>query len=148
MDIGSKVTVSYQLKRGNYAVNGDSCTDITDYSGVTCDCFFTSFINGTTPSVDDQREASGGCDCDHNDRQARGSVCEEYRIQGESIQNGSTKQIVRSSWRMATSLGKTRLVYTQTSIRSEQVCAPQIRHMVQGVQVSPRKELVLTSESV
>lgn len=147
MDIGSKVTVSYQLKRGNYAVHGDSYTDSTDNSGVTCSSIITNFINGTTPSVDVQREEGGSCNCNHNNRQARGSVCEEDRIQGESIQNGSTKQIVRSHWSVATSMGKTTLVYTQTSIRSEQVRAPQIRHMVQSVQVSPREELVLTSES-
>ena len=143
MDIGKKVTVTYQLKRGNYAVdcinrnNGDTITSITSRSKLS-DHDFGQKDYDTGKGTSDR-----ACDKHSNKEQTRSCLCEEDFIQGKPIQRGLPQQIEWSTWSMATTMGKARVVVTQTNIRSTQVCAPSLRNLVQGVRVPSRKELVL-----
>ena len=144
MDIGKKVTVTYQLKRGNYAVDciDRSNSDIT--YNVTSRSKFTITNLGETPHGDGQGTSNRTCDKHSNDGQTRSILCEEDRVQGEPLQRGLVQQIERSTWSVAITMGQTRVVTTQTNIRSTQVCASSIRHLVQRTQVSSGKELVLS----
>ena len=145
MDINSKVTVSY-LKRGNYVVNNSHSNSLVTVRYASTSCRTETYYESTS-STYGQRVTSGVCNCNRNEEQNGGSLCETDRIQRESIQSGSTEQVFRRSWSMATYVGETSLGHTQTSRRSTQVCVTQIRQLVRGVQVPPRKELVLKSES-
>jgi len=146
MDIGSTVTVRYQLKRGNYAVdcnnrsNGDIYINVTSTSKLTADDFGQAHHGARQGSSD------RACDKHSNKRQNRGVLREEDRIQGEPIQRGLAQQIERSTWSVAVTLGKTRVVTTQANIRSAQVCASSLRHLVRSVQVPSGEELVLVNE--
>lgn len=145
MDIGSKVTVSY-LKRGNYVVNNSHSNSLITVRYTSSGCR-TEADNASASSTYGQRDTSRVCNCNCNEEQDGGSLCETDRIQRESIQSGSTKQIFRCSWSMATYVGETSLEYTQTSTGSTQIRVTQIRQLVRSVQVPPRKELVLANES-
>ena len=144
MDIGSTVTVRYQLKRGNYAVdcinrsNGDIHFNVTSGSTVS------NHDLGQTHHGVGQGTSDRTCDKHSNNRQTRGSLCEEDCVQGKPIQRRLLQQIEWSTWSMATTVGKTRVVHTETNIRSAQVCASSLRKLVQGVQFPSREELVLS----
>ena len=147
MDIGNTVTVRYQLKRGNYAVdcNNRSNSDIT--YNVTSRSKLTDNDLGETPYGDGQGTSDRACDKHSNNGQTRGCLCEEDCVQGKPIQRGLIQQIEWSTWSMAIIMGKTRVVHTQTNIRSTRVCASSLRNLVQGVQVPSRKELVLNESA-
>jgi len=147
MDIGNTVTVRYQLKRGNYAVdcNNRSNSDIT--YNVTSRSKLTDNDLGETPYGDGQGASDRACDKHSNNGQTRGCLCEEDCVQGKPIQRGLIQQIEWSTWSMAITMGKTRVVHTQTNIRSTRVCASSLRNLVQGVQVPSRKELVLNESA-
>ena len=147
MDIGKKVTVTYQLKRGNYAVNDRGYTGFTGSSELTCSCSFADNFAPSTLSDNGSREESRVCNCNSNYKQTRGSMCEENRIQGEPIPSRCEEQAFVSSWSMATNVGQTSLVYTQTSSGSKQIRITSVRQLVRSLQVPPREELVLTNES-
>ena len=147
MDIGSTVTVRYQLKRGNYAVDcndridGDASIDITSKGGLSVNDLGTSYIYAG------QGRGVGVGSNYSNDRQERSCLCEEDCVQGEPLQHRLVQQIEWCSWSLAVTLGKTRVVNTQTNIRSTQVCASSLRNLVQGVRVPSRKELVLNEST-
>lgn len=147
MDIGKKVTVTYQLKRGNYAVNDRSYTGFTHNGELTCGCIISDIIYSSTLSVNGSRNESRVCNCNGNYKQTRGSMCEEDRIQGEPIPSQCEEQAFVSSWSVATDVGQTSLVYTQASNGSKQIRITSVRQLVRSVQVPPREELVLTNES-
>ena len=147
MDIDNKVTVSYQMKRGNYAVDVNDRIEYVD-----------SNINTSTSGLSrlDDRESNlyvgegrgvGASNKHGNNRQTRGCLCEEDRVQREPLQHRLVQQIEWCSWSLAITLGKTRLVHTQTDIRSTRVCASSLRNLVQGVRVPSRKELVLNEST-
>lgn len=144
MDIGSTVTVRYQLKRGNYAVdcinrsNGDIGFNVASGSAVS------NHDLGQTHHGDGQGNSDRACDKHSNNGQTRGSLCEEDCVQGKPIQRGLIQQIEWSTWSMATTMGTTRVVHTETNIRSTRVCASSLRDLVQCIQVPSRKELVLS----
>jgi len=144
MDIGEKVTVTYQLKRGNYAVDRNNRSNSDIYFDVTSRSKFADTNLGETPSGDGQGTSDRACDKHSNNGQTRGSLCEEDCVQGKPIQRGLIQQIEWSTWSMAITMGKTRVVHTQTNIRSTRVCASSLRNLVQGIQVPSRKELVLS----
>ena len=144
MDIGKKVTVTYQLKRGNYAVDCNNRSNGDIYINVTSTSNFTVADLGEAHDGAGQGSSNRTCDKHSNNGQTRSILCEEDRVQGEPLQRGLAQQIERSTWSVAVTLGKTRVVTTQTNIRSTQVCAPSIRHLVQRTQVSSGKELVLS----
>jgi hypothetical protein len=146
MDIGNTVTVRYQLKRGNYAVDCNNRSNSDIYINVTSTSNFTVADHGQTHHAIGQGSSDRTCDKHSNNGQERSSLCEEDRVQGEPIQRGLTQQIEWSTWSVAVTLGKTRVVTTQTNIRSTQVCAPSLRHLVRSVQVPSGKELVLANE--
>lgn len=146
MDIGNTVTVRYQLKRGNYAVDCNDRSNSDIYINVTSTSNFTVADLGEAHDGAGQGSSNRTCDKHSNNGQERGILCEEDRVQGEPLQRGLTQQIERSTWSVAITLGKTRVVTTQTNIRSTQVCAPSLRHLVRSVQVPSGKELVLANE--
>lgn len=147
MDIGKKVTVTYQLKRGNYAVDCIDRSNSDVINNVTSRSNFTVADLGETPYGDGQGTSNRACDKHSNNGQTRGYLCEEDCVQGKPIQRGLLQQIEWSTWSMATTMGKTRVVVTQTNIRSTRVCASSLRNLVQGVQVPSRKELVLNESA-
>lgn len=147
MDISEAVTEFHKMKRGNYAVSASD------------DTWNDAAVSSTSPSViartysreeivcyHRQEGTSGVCNSASHKQQTRGSVCYTNSVQGEPIQRGLLQQIEWSTWSMAITLGKTRLVITQTNRGSTRVCATSIRHLVRSVQVSPGKELVLGHE--
>lgn len=143
MDIGNTVTVRYQLKRGNYAVDRNNRSNSDIYFNVTSRSKLTTVDLGETPYGDGQGTSNRACDKHSNNGQTRGSLCEEDCVQGKPIQRGLIQQIEWSTWSMATTVGTTRVVHTETNIRSTRVCASSLRILVQGVQVPSGKELVL-----
>ena len=143
MDIGEKVTVTYQLKRGNYAVHCNDRSNSDIYYSIASRSKFTAVNNGQTHHADGQGSSDRACYKHSNNGQTRGSLCEEDRVQGEPLQRGLIQQIEWSTWSMAITMGQTQVVTTQTNIRSTQVCASSLRNLVQGVRVPSRKELVL-----
>ena len=147
MDIGKKVTVTYQLKRGNYAVHCNDRSNSDIYYNVASRSKFADTNLGQTPYGDGQGTSDRACDKHSNNGQTRGSLCEEDCVQGKPIQRGLIQQIEWSTWSLAVTLGKTRVVNTQTNIRSTQVCASSLRNLVQGVRVPSRKELVLNEST-
>ncbi len=144
MDIGNTVTVRYQLKRGNYAVDRNNRSNNDIYFNVTSTSNFTVADLGEAHDGAGQGSSNRTCDKHSNNGQTRSILCEEDCVQGEPLQRGLAQQIERSTWSVAVTLGKTRVVTTQTNIRSTQVCASSIRHLVQRTQVSSGKELVLS----
>lgn len=147
MDIGKKVTVTYQLKRGNYAVDciDRSNSDIT--YNVTSRSKLAITNLGEAHNGAGQGRSDRACDKHSNNGQTRSILCEEDCVQGEPLQRGLIQQIEWSTWSVAVTMGQTRVVTTQTNIRSAQVCASSIRYLVQGTQVSSRKELVLNEST-
>jgi len=147
MDISEAVTEFHKMKRGNYAVSDSdySWNDAAD-SSTSPSIIASTYIREEVVRSYGQKGTSGvGANASHN-QQTRGSVCNSDCIQGEPIQRGLLQQIEWSTWSMAITLGKTRVVITQTNRGSTQVCATSIRHLVRSVQVSPGKELVLGHE--
>jgi len=133
MDISEAVTDDYTWN--------DAADSSTSPSVIT-----RTYIREEVVRSHGQKGTSGvGVNTGHN-QQTRGSVCDSYCIQGEPIQRGLPQQVEWSTWSMAITLGKTRVVITQTNTGSTQVCATSIRHLVRSVQVSPGKELVLGHE--
>lgn len=147
MDIGSTVTVRYQLKRGNYAVDCNNRSNGDIYINVTSTSKLTDTNLGQAPHGVRQGSSDRACDKHSNNGQTRSILCEEDRVQGEPLQRGLAQQIERSTWSVAITMGKTRVVTTQANIRSTQVCASSLRYLVQRTQVSPRKELVLSESA-
>jgi hypothetical protein len=143
MDIGKKVTVTYQLKRGNYAVDRIDRTNNVDIFINASNSNLTEVNFGKAHDGARQRSSDRACDKHSNNGQTRSILCEEDCVQGEPLQRGLVQQIERSTWSVAITMGQTRVVTTQTNIRSTQVCASSIRNLVQGVRVPSRKELVL-----
>lgn len=144
MDIGNTVTVRYQLKRGNYAVDRNNRSNSDIYFNVTSRSKFTITNLGEAHHGAGQGTSNRTCDKHSNNGQTRSILCEEDCVQGEPLQRGLVQQIERSTWSVAITLGKTRVVTTQTNIRSTQVCASPLRHLVQRTQVSSGEELVLS----
>ncbi len=147
MDIDNKVTVSYQLKRGNYAVD---CNDRIEYvdSDINTSVSRLSSSNDRASALDiGQRGGIGASDKHGNNEQTRGCLCEEDCVQREPLQHRLVQQIEWCSWSMAVTLGKARVVTTQTNIRSTRVCASSVRNLVQGVRVPSGKELVLSEST-
>jgi len=147
MDIGKKVTVTYQLKRGNYAVHCNDRSNSDIYYNVASGSKFTDTNLGQTHHADGQGTSDRACDKHSNNGQTRGCVCEEDRIQREPIQRELLQQIEWSTWSVAITMGETRVVTTQTNIRSTRLCASPLRDLVQGVQVPSREELVLNEST-
>jgi hypothetical protein len=144
MDIGKKVTVTYQLKRGNYAVHCNDRSNSDIYYNVASRSKFTTVNHGQTHHAVGQGTSDRACDKHSNKEQTGGILCEEDCVQGKPIQRGLIQQIEWSTWSVAITMGETRVVTTQTNIRSTQVCASSLRNLVQGTQVSSGKELVLS----
>lgn len=147
MDISEAVTEFHKMKRGNYAVSASDGAWFNVANSNTSPSNITrTYIREEVVRSHGQEGTSGaGVNTSHN-QQTRGSVCNSDCIQGEPIQRGLLQQVEWSTWSMAITLGKTRMVITQTNTRSTQVCATSIRHLVRSVQVPPGKELVLTNE--
>lgn len=124
MDISEAVTEFHKMKRGNYAVSNTDCNLLGDAIRIA--------ESGIIARADIREEAvgynrqAGTCEADtiasHN-RHEGGSLCVEHSVQREPIQRGLLEQIEWSHWSMAVTLGKTRVVITQTDRRSTQVCA-------------------------
>lgn len=147
MDTGKKVTVTYQMKRGNYAVHGDNSNgDIT--ITITASAGSSSrVISRENSSVDGQGTSNRVCDCNHNNRQKGSQVCEEDRIQGEQVQHQLLQQEFWCNWSVAITMGKTRVVHSQANKRSTQVCASSLFKLVPSLPLPSGKELVLKNES-
>ena len=143
MDIGKKVTVTYQLKRGNYAVNCNDRSNNDISYNVTSRSKLTVTNLGQAHLSARQGASDRTCDKHSNIGQAGSCVCKEDCIQREPIQRELLQQIEWSTWSVAITMGKTRVVTTQTNIRSTRLCASPLRDLVQGVQVPSREELVL-----
>lgn len=148
MDISNQVTVGYKMKRGNYAVSDNDRHSDSASTGITSTSVVTRTYTRTSYVSNVKRSEGGLCDCSVRDRQEAATMCEAYCVQRESLQRDITQQKEWSSWSMAITLGQTRVVITQTDSGGTQLRASSIRHLVQGVQASPGKELVLTNESV
>lgn len=148
MDIDEKVTVTHQLKRGNYAVSNSNRSGTSVDTNVPSAGCIACLLRGNATDVDGQGREGRLCDCDSNYRQDAGSVRKEDCVQGESLQHDVSQQVKRSTWSMATDVGQASLVYTETSSRSGQVRRTSIRILVQRTQVPSGKELVLTNESI
>jgi hypothetical protein len=147
MDIDNKVTVSYQMKRGNYAVDSNDRIEYVD-SDINTSVSRVSSSNNRESSLDlGQRGSFGASDKHGNKGQTRGCLCEEDCVQREPLQHRLVQQIEWCSWSMAVTLGKARVVTTQTNIRSTRVCASSVRNLVQGVRVPSGKELVLSEST-
>lgn len=147
MDIDNKVTVSYQMKRGNYAVDGNDRIEYVD-SDINTSTSGLSRPNDREKNLYIREGRSVGASDKHgNNKQTRGCLCEEDCVQREPLQHRLVQQIEWCSWSLAITLGKTRLVHTQTDIRSTRVCASSLRNLVQGVRVPSRKELVLNEST-
>ena len=147
MDIGKKVTVTYQLKRGNYAVDCNNRSNSDVINNVTSRSNISDANHGQSHDDDGQGRSDRVCDRHSNNGQTTGCLCQEDCVQGKPLQRGLLQQIEWSTWSVATTMGQTRVVTTQTNIRSTQVCASSIRNLVRSVQVPSGKELVLTNES-
>lgn len=147
MDIGKKVTVTYQLKRGNYAVDSTNRNNITDSNSNTSSSICSHLNDGSKGGSNASQAASKVRYWNVSDKQVGTRLRCEDSVQRISLPIGREEQTLVRSWSMATDVGSTSLVYIQTSKRGEQVCSTSIRIMVQSVQVSPRKELVLNEST-
>jgi hypothetical protein len=148
MDIGKKVTVTYQLKRGNYAVNVNDELGDGNRAGITSTSVVTKTYTRSSYVRNGQGAEGGVCDSSVRNRQKGTTLCQAHSLQGEPIQRGLTQQIEWGSWNLAVTVGETRLVVTKTDGACTQVCASSLRHLVQSVQVPSGKELVLVNEPV
>jgi hypothetical protein len=143
MDIGKKVTVTYQLKRGNYAVDSDDRNNVDDCYHLTSECNCTSDIKGTESSNDGTKAEASLCD-EHIDYKGVGDrLLASNSVQGISLPTRGEEQAFVSNWGLATNVGTSRLVSVQTSNGSTRICSTSIRIMVRSTQVPSRKELVL-----
>ena len=147
MDIDNKVTVSYQMKRGNYAVDGNDRIEYVDSDINTSVSPISYHVGRENDPYLRQGRSFGVSDKHGNNRQTRGCLCEEDCVQREPLQHRLVQQIEWCSWSMAVTLGKTRVVTTQTNIRSTRVCASSLRNLVRGMGVPSRKELVLNEST-
>ena len=147
MDIDNKVTVSYQLKRGNYAVDCNDRNNGDIYINVTSGSKLTDTNLGQAHHATGQGRSDRACDKHSNNGQERICLCKEDCVQGEPLPHRRIQQVEWSTRSMATTVGKTRVVVTQTNITSTQVCASSLRNLVQGVRVPSRKELVLNEST-
>jgi hypothetical protein len=147
MDIGKKVTVTYQLKRGNYAVDGNDRSNINDDSRNTSGSNSTSCINGTNGFSDGAEAEASFCDRHIDEGQVGNRLLAEDSVQRISLPIGSEEQAFVSNWSLATNVGTSTLVSIQTSNGSTRICSTSIRILVRGIQVPSGKELVLTNES-
>jgi len=147
MDISETVTVTHKMKRGNYAVSDNDGHSDRASVGFTRTSIVTHTYTRSSHVSDDKGTESGVCDCSVRDREGPATMCETYCVQRESLQHQLLQQEFWCNWSMAITMGETSLVYTQTDTRGTQIRASSIRHLVQGVQVPPGKELVLTNES-
>ena len=148
MDISEQVTVTHKMKRGNYAVNVNDELGDGNSAGITSRSHITITYKRSLHVHHGQGNESGVCDSSVRNRQKGTAMCQAHSLQGESIQRGLAQQKEWSSWNLAVIVGETRLVVTETNGACSQVCSPQIRHLVRGIQVPPGKELVLTNESI
>ena len=124
MDISEAVTEFHKMKRGNYAVNASDTGWYVVADGNTSPSFIAStYSRETIVRYHGQEGPSGVCDITVHEQQTRGSVCATNSVQGEPIQRGLTQQIEWSAWSMAITLGKTRVVITQTDRASTRICA-------------------------
>jgi len=147
MDISNHVTDGYKMKRGNYAVSDNDGHSDRTRVGFTRTSIVTRTYTRSSYVCNGQGTEGGVCDCSVRDRKGAATMCETYCVQRESLQRDIIQQKEWRSWSVAITLGQTQLVITQTDSGGTQVCASSIRHLVQSVQVSPGKELVLTNES-
>jgi hypothetical protein len=147
MDIGKQVTVTYQLKRGNYAVRSNDRSNINDSSRITSASNCASGITGPKGFSDGAEAEASVCDRHIDERQIGSRVFAQSSVQGISLPIGSEEQTFVSDWSLATNVGTTTLVSVQTSRRSTRIRSTSIRILVQGIQVPSGKELVLTNES-
>jgi hypothetical protein len=147
MDIGKKVTVTYQLKRGNYAVDGNNRSNINDANNITSGGNSSSYINGTKSFNDGTEAEASLCDRHIDYKQIGNRLLAEDSVQRISLPIGSEEQAFVRDWSLAINVGKTTLVSIQTSNGSTRIRSTSIRILVQGIQVPSGKELVL-SESV
>ena len=147
MDIGKKVTVTYQLKRGNYAVDGNDRSNINDGNRNTSASNCTSSINGTNGFSDGAKAEASLCDRHIDERQVGNRLLAEDSVQRISLPIGSEEQTFVSDWSLATNVGTSTLVSIQTSGGSTRIRSTSIRILVQGIRVPSGKELVLTNES-
>ena len=144
MDIGKKVTVTYQLKRGNYAVNSNDRSNINDVRRITSASDCASDINGTESFSDGTEAEASVCDKHIDYRQIGNRLLAEDSVQRISLPIGSEEQAFVRNWGLATNVGTTTLVSIQTSNGSTRIRSTSIRILVQGIQVPSGKELVLS----
>ena len=127
MDISEAVTVQHKMKRGNYAVSDSNyaCNGIAN--GNTSGSNFSK-VNIRHEAVCDNRQARASevRAGEIRNREKTNSLCVEYRVQRKSIQRGLSQQIKWSTWSLAITMGETRMVISQTDIRSAQVCATSV----------------------
>ena len=143
MDIGKKVTVTYQLKRGNYAVDSTDRNNITNNNSNSCSSDCSHLNDGSKGGSNASQEAGGVCDWSISEEEVGTNLRYQDSVQGISISTECKEQAFIRSWSMATNVGQTSLVYIQASARSERLCTTSVRIMVQSVQISPREELLL-----
>jgi hypothetical protein len=147
MDIGKKVTVTYQLKRGNYAVDTNDRSNINDGGRITSGSISSSSINGTKSFSDAAEATASLCDRHIDYKEIGNRLLAEDSVQRISLPTGSEEQAFVCTWSLATDVGTTTLVSVQASNGSTRICSTSIRILVRSTQVSSRKELVLTNES-
>lgn len=143
MDIGKQVTVTYQLKRGNYAVNSD---DRNNSNGCYCNtnvCSCSSYVIRTESSNDGTKAEASLCDKHIDYKEVGDRLLASHSVQRISLPTRGKEQTLVSNWSLATDVGETSLVSIQTSNRGTWLCSTSIRIMVQSTQVPSRKELVL-----
>ena len=127
MDISEAVTEFYKMKRGNYAVSASDPAWLGSAIGIASTGTVANTYSRETIVCNHRQEGpSGVCDSAGHKQQTRGSVCATDSVQREPIQRGLLQQIEWSTWSMAVTMGKTRVVITQTNRRSTRVCATSI----------------------
>lgn len=146
MDICNQLVDDYKMKRGNYVVKSQH-SGITISSNDTSTSINTIVDTGATAPANGQRDKGGVCDSTVRIKRTTSTVRKTYSIQGESIQTECCEFRFGSDGSLAINVGEEGMVYVKASQRSKQICITSVRVLVQGVQISSRKELVL-SESV
>ena len=127
MDISEAVTVHHKMKRGNYAVSAsDFVWNVVAVGNTSPGTIARTYSRKEIVRYHGQTIESGVCDSTVHKQQTRGSMCATDSVQREPIQRELIQQIEWGSWSMAITLGKTRLVITQTNTRSTRVCATSI----------------------
>ena len=124
MDISKAVTVPHEMKRGNYAVSN---SDLASLGYVSEPSNVARYDIRETLIGNYRQEGQGqtGADTIH-DRQERAPLCVEDSVQGEQIQRDFIEQIEWSTWSMAVTMGKTKVVITQTDKRSTRLRAASV----------------------